>query len=512
MDIQKRCLWCGKTFIAHKMNTLYCSKSCNEKAYKAKKKKESAEANANKGQTQLQPVFSIGDKIYLSPKDVAVLLEVDLSTVYRYIQVGHFKALRLSGRTRIRRCDLEAAFENAPAYTKRNYKKHQLSSGTTYTMKEIMEKFNISKKMVERRIDKYGIQKIYKGRNVLFNKAYIDKYFAELVMEFNPEDYYTVEQMMGKFNMSRPAVLSFAMRHKIPRITRHRIVYYSKVHIDSLKGTGDRIDPLYYTFNEIMDKYGFTKDQVSYYIHTYHIEHMKRGSNTMIRRDDFDKVIRERMNGSLTIAAINDKIDNKKILESEDTIETIPYIEEQEEPESQNYGKVQGYISAEEIAERYKQSTKWVHYLTRKKKVPRVQKGGILLYDEEQVKEIFGKYASAEGITEWYTTDDIEQIYNMTPVARRSFTHRHKIPNKKEYGITYYSKLHVDFAKNPGTQYAEDYYMVEQIMEKYHVDRDTVYRTLRYKKIAKVRDGQYCLYLKAAVDKVFGTKNDNETD
>jgi len=508
MDIQKRCLWCGKTFIAHKMNTLYCSKSCIEKAYKAKKKKEAAEADANQGQEQLQSVKSIGDKLYLSPKDVAILLEVDLTTVYRYIQLGFFKALRFSGRTRIRRCDLEAAFENAPAYVKRNNRKHQLADGTTYTVKEIMEKFKISKKMVERRIDKYGIPKIYNGRNILFNKAYIDKYFAELIEEFNPDDYYTIEQVMERFDMSRAAVLSFAMRHKIPRITRHRIVYYSRVHVDSLKGTGDKIDPMYYTYKEVMDKYGFSKDQISYYIHTYHIENMKRGSNTMIRRDEFDKVIRDRMNGNLTIAAIN----NKKIEEPADAIEIIPYIEEQEAPDSQNYGKVPGYISADEIAERYKQNKKWIHYLTRKKKVPRVQKGGILLYDEEKVKEIFGKYASAEGITEWYTTDDIERIYNMTPVARRSFTHRHKIPNKKEYGITYYSKLHVDFAKNPGTQYAEDYYMVEQIMEKYHVDRETVYTTLRYKKIAKVRDGQYCLYLKAAVDRIFGARCDDETD
>jgi len=366
--------------------------------------------------------------------------------------------------------------------------------------------------MVERRIDKYGIPKIYVGRNVVFNKAYIDKYFAELIEDFNPEEYYTPEQMMEKFNMSHAAVLTYAMRHKIPRITRKRVVYYSKVHIDSLKGTGDRIDPLYYTFNEIMNKYGFSKDQVSYYIHTYHIDHMKRGAKTMVRREDFDKVINERMKGSLTIAAINDKIDANKLLEEEEPMEIIPYIEEQEDSESQNYGKVQGYISAEEIAERYKQSTKWVHYLTRKKKVPRVQKGGILLYEEEMVKEIFGKYASAEGITEWYTTDDIERIYNMTPVARRSFTHRHNIPNKKEYGITYYSKLHTDFARNPGSQYAEDYYMVEQIMEKYHVDRQTVYSTLRYKNIAKVRDGQFCLYLKTAVDKIFDSENMKSTD
>ena len=40
MDFEKRCQWCGKSFIAHKMTTLYCSKSCTGKAYKAKKNRK----------------------------------------------------------------------------------------------------------------------------------------------------------------------------------------------------------------------------------------------------------------------------------------------------------------------------------------------------------------------------------------------------------------------------------------------------------------------------------------
>ena len=131
--------------------------------------------------------------------------------------------------------------------------------------------------------------------------------------------------------------------------------------------------------------------------------------------------------------------------------------------------------------------------------------------DSSAIEELFSKYASTEGITEWYTTDDIEEKYNMTAVARRSFTHRNNIPTKKEYGITYYSKLHVYFARNPGMQYAEDYYMAEQIMAKYHVDRETVYGIVRYKKIPNVKDSQYSLYLKTAIDKFFSTKNENDT-
>lgn len=37
MEIQRKCAWCGKPFIAHTMITRFCSKSCTDKAYKAKK-------------------------------------------------------------------------------------------------------------------------------------------------------------------------------------------------------------------------------------------------------------------------------------------------------------------------------------------------------------------------------------------------------------------------------------------------------------------------------------------
>ena len=34
MEIQKRCKYCGRSFIAHKITTIYCSPSCNNKDYK----------------------------------------------------------------------------------------------------------------------------------------------------------------------------------------------------------------------------------------------------------------------------------------------------------------------------------------------------------------------------------------------------------------------------------------------------------------------------------------------
>ena len=96
MDFEKRCQWCAK-------------------------------------------IDSIGDKPYLTPIDVSILLDVSLATINRYMAEGTIKAYKFKQRTRIRRSDLESIFENMQ-YKKRSYRKKQISD--TYTMKDITEKYN----------------------------------------------------------------------------------------------------------------------------------------------------------------------------------------------------------------------------------------------------------------------------------------------------------------------------------------------------------------------------------
>lgn len=102
MKIKKRCQWCGEPFIAHKMTTLYCSTSCINKAYKAKKRQNVSEKMENEQQSQLPIVESIGQKPFLSPKEAACLLGVSIPTIYRYMAQGMFKALRTPAITIIR--------------------------------------------------------------------------------------------------------------------------------------------------------------------------------------------------------------------------------------------------------------------------------------------------------------------------------------------------------------------------------------------------------------------------
>ena len=293
IEIQKRCKYCGRSFIAHKMNTIYCSPSCNNKDYKKAIREKQVAEFMEEEKKKTPKVDILGGKEFLTPTEGASLLGLSRATFYRYMSNGTIKAVQLRGKTIVRRKDIERLFDNPPAYQAHSEKKQEKRE--YYTFRQIMEKFKCSKKAVMTRVEKYNIPKVYQGRNCFFDRALVDVHFAQLIAEIDLRDYYTIPQLEEKYKMSHASVLSFVTRYKIPRITQGRTVYYSRAHIDTIKGERESIDPNYYTYAEIMEKFHFSKDQVSYYVHNYEIDNHKQGRFTVINRKEFDRIIKERM-------------------------------------------------------------------------------------------------------------------------------------------------------------------------------------------------------------------------
>ena len=288
MEVTKKCPHCGTVFVAHKITTRYCCNACRKAESRVREKenkKKTLILDENEG---LPNVKIIEVKPLLTPKDLASLLDVSLTTVYRYFYSGAVKAIKLRILVFVRWSDIENVFEETKAYKKRNNKRK--ADKEYYTMREIMEKFNVSKKAALHRCDRFSIAKVYDGRNVFFSKQAVDTCFAELLEEIDLDNYYTVQQVMEKYNMTKPNVISFVSRNKIPRINRGRDAYYSKVHIDSYKRKGDDIDPDWYSYEEIKCKYPFSIDQIKYMLKHFDIRTEKRGKFTMIFRTDFDKI------------------------------------------------------------------------------------------------------------------------------------------------------------------------------------------------------------------------------
>ena len=140
-------------------------------------------------------VESIGTKEFLNPTEAAKLLGVSRATMYRYMEQGVFKVLRTPARTIVRRSDIEALFDNPPAYIKRNNNKLNMV-GETYSMLDITKKYNISKRVAENRIRKFDILKIMRGRNIFYRCEDIHKYFEDFTIELDTDLYYNTEEIM----------------------------------------------------------------------------------------------------------------------------------------------------------------------------------------------------------------------------------------------------------------------------------------------------------------------------
>lgn len=220
MKILKKCVICGTDFVASKMSSKYCCRKCERVA---QRKREAEKREKERENASADIPSELETKQFLTPKDIAKLLNVGLTTVYRYFYSGMLKAVRIRRHTLVRRSDLEKFFDEAVPYKKNSYKKK--ADKEYYTLREIMEKYNIGRKAVWNRCETLGIPKVYEGRNVFWNKKQIDAKFADLIQEIDLDNYYSIEEVKELYNMSKEGVLSFVCHHKIPRVKRGKNVY-----------------------------------------------------------------------------------------------------------------------------------------------------------------------------------------------------------------------------------------------------------------------------------------------
>lgn len=104
----------------------------------------------------------------------------------------------------------------------------------------------------------------------------------------------------------------------------------------------------------------------------------------------------------------------------------------------------------------------------------------------------------------------MRDTYKMTHDAVRSFIHRHKIPSKVEYGVTYYSKQHIQALKTGYFEGRERYYSVEEAMKKYGMTKDIVHYYVKHYKVTKVKKGQFMFFRKEEFDRLMEKRFKND--
>lgn len=175
IEITRICEQCGNVFTARTTTTRCCSHTCANRAYKARKRTEKvSKAKAETTKKILQPIESINAKEFLTVNDVARLLNCSVRTVYYQIEAGTIKAFNIGQRlTRVKRSEIDNLFIQPEKNNTPEQKEYSISD--SYTISEVIQKFNVSEKTVHELIKRESIPKIKKGRFAYVPKAIIEK-------------------------------------------------------------------------------------------------------------------------------------------------------------------------------------------------------------------------------------------------------------------------------------------------------------------------------------------------
>ncbi len=287
IDIQKKCEWCGKLFIAHKTSTRCCSHRCANLAYKERTRQKRVSEFQTMVNQQIEKEDCI-DKDFFTPSEAAKYIGISRATFYRYLETNLIKSVQLKRKTIIRKRDIEALFDNASPY-KKHLPRSKQSITDFYTTAEIKEKFGVKESWIYEIAKEHNIPRTFNRGRTYWSKNHIDSYFAKKAPDASITEWYSVAELQEKFGMTLSAIYTFVYKNVIPKRKEGKMVYYSKKHFDIAKGIATPEEPQYYTIPEAMEKYNLTRDQLYHYVKYHNITRIKVGKYTKILRSELDK-------------------------------------------------------------------------------------------------------------------------------------------------------------------------------------------------------------------------------
>ena len=169
--------------------------------------------------------------------------------------------------------------------------------------------------------------------------------------------------------------------------------------------------------------------------------------------------------------------------------------------------EVLDFYSGEEVMSLYKVKQSWLYTSAKRNHIPICRIAGKNYYSKRHIDEFFGVSVDISEITDWLLTEEAEEVFGMKPSALRAYTYRHKIPTKREYGRTYYSKSHLDELRRTDLVNDERYYTVEQVQQIYGLSSANICHIVKVKHIEKVKVGVKNLLLRSDVERVMAERN-----
>jgi len=164
------------------------------------------------------------------------------------------------------------------------------------------------------------------------------------------------------------------------------------------------------------------------------------------------------------------------------------------------------YISGEDVMSIYKVKKSWLYASAKKNQVPMCKIAGKNYYSRKHMDALFGVTAEIEALTEWLTTEEAETLYSTSKESLRTQAYRRHIPSKREYGKTFYSKIHLDEVFRPDLKASDAYYTTAEAAEKYGLTKSNICVIVTKNNLTKVKVGVQNLIAKEELDRIMANR------
>lgn len=161
------------------------------------------------------------------------------------------------------------------------------------------------------------------------------------------------------------------------------------------------------------------------------------------------------------------------------------------------------FYTTAEVKEKYNVVDSWIFVVAKKHNIPRTFNRGKTYWSKKHIDNYFGKKAADPKITEWYSVQEIQDTFGMSLAAIYTLASKNAIPKKKEGIMVSYSKKHFDIAKGIAQPDEPQYYTVAEAMAKFNLTRDQLYHYAKYHNIPRVKVGKYVKISRPELDKLF---------
>lgn len=176
--------------------------------------------------------------------------------------------------------------------------------------------------------------------------------------------------------------------------------------------------------------------------------------------------------------------------------------------QDKEFDSITEFYTTQEVMEIFGISNSWLFKVGKQRNIHKIFHHGKTLWNKKQCQSAFGDKNTNDvaHITEWYTTDEICEKFGITKTRVYGMAYDSQIPKKKEKGVTYYSKLHVDVARGVAEPEKTLWYTLQEAREVFSITSDQLkwYRS-RYN-ITTKKEGNTVYLSRSEMDSILAHK------